>query len=55
MSIWPGQPMTEEIHMTKGRRIFRHAMRFPCLHGKLGLAVDNPYYQLTGVDDGRSR
>ena len=53
-----GQPITEQIHMTKGAQVFRHAMRFHAYMESWGLAVDHPYYQLTGHDgffaDGRA-
>jgi hypothetical protein len=43
----PGQPMTQEIHMTKGRRIFVMQCGFHAYMETWGMAVDNPYYALT--------
>ena len=37
-----GQPVKEAIHMTKGRRMFRHAVWISCLYGKLGLGRGQP-------------
>ena len=45
-----GQPMTEPIHMTKGRKIFVMQCGFHAYMESWGLAVDNPYYILTGAD-----
>ena len=42
-----GQPVTEEIHMTKGRKFFVMQCGFHAYMESWGLAVDNPYYQLT--------
>jgi hypothetical protein len=39
-----GQPMSEEIHMTKGRRIFVMQCGFHAYMESWGMAVDNPYY-----------
>ncbi len=47
----PGEPMKETIHMTKGRRIFVMQCGFHAYMESWGLAVDNPYYAITG-DDG---
>ena len=47
-----GQPITEQIHMTKGRKFFVMQCGFHAYMESWGLAVDHPYYQLTG-DDGR--
>lgn len=44
----PGQPIKEEIHMTKGRRMFVMQCGFHAYMESWGLAVDNPYYTLTG-------
>ncbi len=44
----PGQPVKEEIHMTKGRRLFVMQCGFHAYMESWGLAVDNPYYALTG-------
>lgn len=43
-----GQPVKEAIHMTKGRRIFVMQCGFHAYMESWGLAVDNPYYALTG-------
>jgi hypothetical protein len=45
-----GQPMTQLIHMTKGRRIFVMQCGFHAYMESWGLAVDNPYYALTRAD-----
>ncbi|HXX75587.1 MAG TPA: carboxypeptidase-like regulatory domain-containing protein [Nitrospiraceae bacterium] len=45
-----GQPMSEEIHMTKGRRIFVMQCGFHAYMESWGMAVDNPYYMLTTAD-----
>ncbi len=44
----PGQPVKEEIHMTKGRRLFVMQCGFHAYMESWGFAVDNPYYSLTG-------
>jgi len=46
----PGQPMRETIHLTKGRRIFVMQCGFHAYMESWGLAVENPYYALTGGD-----
>jgi hypothetical protein len=43
-----GQPVKEVIHMTKGRRVFVMQCGFHAYMESWGLAVDNPYYALTG-------
>ncbi|CAE6743531.1 MAG: carboxypeptidase regulatory-like domain-containing protein [Nitrospira sp.] len=43
-----GQPVKETIHMTKGRRIFVMQCGFHAYMESWGLAVDNPYYAVTG-------
>ena len=43
-----GQPVKETIHMTKGRRMFVMQCGFHAYMESWGLAVDNPYYALTG-------
>ena len=43
----PGHPMTQEIRMTKGRRIFVMQCGFHAYMETWGAAVDNPYYALT--------
>ncbi|HET8721668.1 MAG TPA: carboxypeptidase-like regulatory domain-containing protein, partial [Nitrospira sp.] len=42
-----GQPVTEKIHMTKGRKFFVMQCGFHAYMESWGLAVDNPYYQVT--------
>lgn len=42
-----GEPMTQTIHMTKGRRIFVMQCGFHAYMESWGLAVDNPYYAST--------
>ena len=49
-----GQPMSEVIHMTKGRRIFVMQCGFHAYMESWGMAVDNPYYRLTTADGGFS-
>lgn len=43
-----GEPMKETIHMTKGRRIFVMQCGFHAYMESWGMAVDNPYYAVTG-------
>jgi hypothetical protein len=43
-----GEPVKEAIHMTKGRRFFVMQCGFHAYMESWGLAVDNPYYALTG-------
>jgi hypothetical protein len=43
----PGEPMVEEIHLTKGRRVFVMQCGFHAYMESWGLAVDNPYFALT--------
>jgi hypothetical protein len=45
-----GQPMTQQIHMTKGRRFFVMQCGFHAYMESWGMAVDNPYYALTAAD-----
>ena len=45
-----GQPMTQQIHMTKGRRVFVMQCGFHAYMESWGMAVDNPYYALTAAD-----
>ncbi len=45
-----GQPMSEVIHMTKGRRIFVMQCGFHAYMESWAMAVDNPYYMLTTAD-----
>jgi Polysaccharide lyase family 4, domain II len=42
-----GEPMTQTIHMTKGRQVFVMQCGFHAYMESWGLAVDNPYYTLT--------
>ena len=43
----PGEPMVQEISMTKGRRVFVMQCGFHAYMESWGLAVDNPYFALT--------
>ncbi len=43
-----GEPSVQTIHMTKGRRIFVMQCGFHAYMETWGMAVDNPYYALTG-------
>ncbi|HYM37116.1 MAG TPA: carboxypeptidase regulatory-like domain-containing protein [Nitrospiraceae bacterium] len=45
-----GEPMKEVIHLTKGRRIFVMQCGFHAYMESWGLAVENPYYAVTGQD-----
>jgi hypothetical protein len=45
-----GEPMKEVVNMTKGRRIFVMQCGFHAYMESWGLAVDNPYYAVTGPD-----
>ncbi|HEX6531375.1 MAG TPA: carboxypeptidase-like regulatory domain-containing protein [Nitrospira sp.] len=45
-----GQPVTEEVRMTKGRKFFVMQCGFHAYMESWGLAVDNPYYQLTDTN-----
>jgi hypothetical protein len=45
-----GEPMKEVIHMTKDRRIFVMQCGFHAYMESWGMAVMNPYYQVTGSD-----
>jgi hypothetical protein len=45
-----GQPITETIHMTKGRKFFVMQCGFHAYMESWGLAIENPYYQVTGGD-----
>ena len=45
-----GQPVKETIHMTKGRKFFVMQCGFHAYMESWGLAVENPYYQLTSGD-----
>lgn len=45
-----GEPMVQTIRMTKGRRIFVMQCGFHAYMESWGLAVENPYYTLTGSD-----
>lgn len=42
-----GEPMVQEISMTKGRRVFVMQCGFHAYMESWGLAVDNPYFALT--------
>src|SRR5581483_6680483 len=43
----PGEPMTEQINMTKGRKFFVMQCGFHAYMMSWGLAVENPYYAVT--------
>jgi hypothetical protein len=45
-----GVPVKQVIHMTKGRRFFVMQCGFHAYMESWGLAVENPYYQVTGSD-----
>lgn len=45
-----GEPMKAVIHMTKDRRFFVMQCGFHAYMESWGLAVSNPYYQVTGQD-----
>ena len=45
-----GQPITETIHMTKGRKFFVMQCGFHAYMESWGLAIENPYYQVTDRD-----
>ena len=45
-----GQPVTEQIHMTKGRKFFVMQCGFHAYMESWGLAVENPYHHLTDTD-----
>jgi len=46
----PGEPMQQVVNMTKGRRVFVMQCGFHAYMESWGLAVDNPYYAVTGRD-----
>ena len=46
----PGEPMTETVNLTKGRRIFVMQCGFHAYMLSWGMAVHNPYYAVTGQD-----
>ena len=46
----PGEPLAEEINMTKGRRVFVMQCGFHAYMESWGLAVDNPYFVLTDAN-----
>jgi hypothetical protein len=43
----PGEPMVQEINMTKGRHVFVMQCGFHAYMESWGLVVDNPYFALT--------
>lgn len=45
-----GQPMKHILHMTKGRKIFVMQCGFHAYMESWAMAVDNPYYAVTGKD-----
>jgi len=46
----PGEPVKQTIQMTKGRRIFVMQCGFHAYMESWGMAVENPYYAVTGPD-----
>ncbi|MBI4400492.1 MAG: carboxypeptidase regulatory-like domain-containing protein [Nitrospirae bacterium] len=46
----PGEPMKQIVNMTKGRRVFVMQCGFHAYMESWGLAVENPYYAVTGQD-----
>jgi len=46
----PGEPMKQVVNMTKGRRVFVMQCGFHAYMESWGLAVDHPYYAVTGQD-----
>jgi len=44
---YEGMPMTQEVKMTKGRRVFVMQCGFHAYMESWGLAVENPYYTIT--------
>lgn len=45
-----GEPMTETVNLTKGRRIFVMQCGFHAYMVSWGMAVENPYFAVTGED-----
>jgi hypothetical protein len=45
-----GEPMVQTVHMTKGRRVFVMQCGFHAYMESWGLAVENPYYAITGQE-----
>ena len=45
-----GEPMTQQIRLTKDRRIFVMQCGFHAYMESWGLAIENPYYAVTGAD-----
>ncbi len=46
----PGEPMVEQIHLTKGRNIFVMQCGFHPYMFSWGVVLDNPYYAITKED-----
>lgn len=46
----PGEPTKQTVRMTKGRRVFVMQCGFHAYMESWGLAVDHPYYAVTGQD-----
>ncbi|WP_447979585.1 carboxypeptidase regulatory-like domain-containing protein [Candidatus Nitrospira bockiana] len=46
----PGEPMTERVNLTKGRRIFVMQCGFHAYMLSWGIAVENPYYAITDAN-----
>jgi len=47
---YEGAPMTQDVKMTKGRRVFVMQCGFHAYMESWGLAVENPYYAVTDKD-----
>jgi hypothetical protein len=45
-----GQPVMQDVHMTKGRRVFVMQCGFHAYMESWGMTVENPYYALTDAD-----
>lgn len=48
----PGEPMTQTVHMTRGRHVFVMQCGFHAYMESWGLAVDNPYFAVSD-EEGR--
>jgi hypothetical protein len=47
-----GTPMKQDVHMTKGRRVFVMQCGFHAYMESWGLAVENPYYAISDAEGG---
>ena len=45
-----GEPIKQTVHMTKGRQVFVMQCGFHAYMESWGVAVDNPYFDVTGLD-----